>query len=143
MSLLSHFIRIYMHPHCCKLTLDSFPVSCSIIPGTTIQTCPDLNQKSVPTVKGTTCSPWSQSCCVVQLYPSGCVPSSGVYVYQGCFRIRPWFKARSEAHPFRPTSQRCGVHTVGHRRQVTAVTRLPRWRRRKTRLHVRPLLTML
>ena len=34
-------------------------------------------------------------------------------------------------------------HTVGHRRQVTAVTRLLRWRRRKTRLQVRPLLTML
>ena len=35
------------------------------------------------------------------------------------------------------------IYTVGHRRQVTAVTRLPRWRRRKTRLQVRPLLTML
>ena len=33
--------------------------------------------------------------------------------------------------------------TVGHRRQVTAVTRLPRWRRRKTRLLGRALLTML
>ena len=33
--------------------------------------------------------------------------------------------------------------TVGHRRRVTAVTRLPRWRRRKTRLQVRPHLTML
>ena len=32
---------------------------------------------------------------------------------------------------------------MGHRRQVTAVTRLPRWRRRKTRLQVKPLLTML
>ena len=30
--------------------------------------------------------------------------------------------------------------TVGHRRRVTAVTCLPRWRRRKTRLQVRPLL---
>ena len=36
-----------------------------------------------------------------------------------------------------------GSHTVGHRRQVTAVTRLPRWRRRKTRFQGRPLLTML
>ena len=36
-----------------------------------------------------------------------------------------------------------GVLTVGHRRRVTAVTRLPRWRRRKTRLHVMPLFTML
>ena len=35
------------------------------------------------------------------------------------------------------------IFTVGHRRQVTAVTRLPRWRRQKTRLQVRPLLTML
>ena len=35
------------------------------------------------------------------------------------------------------------VVTVGHRRRVTAVTRLPRWRRRKTRLQVRPHLTML
>ena len=35
------------------------------------------------------------------------------------------------------------VFTVGHRRQVTAVTRLPRWRRRKTRFQGRPLLTML
>ena len=35
------------------------------------------------------------------------------------------------------------ITTVGHRRQVTAVTRLPRWRRRKTRLQVRPLFTML
>ena len=34
-------------------------------------------------------------------------------------------------------------YTVGHRRQVTAVTRLPRWRRRKTRLRGRPLLIML
>ena len=33
--------------------------------------------------------------------------------------------------------------TVGHRRQVTAVTRLPRWRRGKTRLQGRALLTML
>ena len=33
--------------------------------------------------------------------------------------------------------------TVGHGRQVTAVTRLPRWRRRKTRLQARTLLTML
>ena len=33
--------------------------------------------------------------------------------------------------------------TLGHRRRVTAVTRLPRWRRWKTRLQVRPLLTML
>ena len=33
--------------------------------------------------------------------------------------------------------------TVGHRRRVTAVTRLPRWRRRKTWLQVRLLLTIL
>ena len=33
--------------------------------------------------------------------------------------------------------------TVGHRRRVTAVTRLPRWRRRKTPLQVRPFSTML
>ena len=33
--------------------------------------------------------------------------------------------------------------TVGHRRQVTAVARLPRWRRWKTRLQARALLTML
>ena len=32
---------------------------------------------------------------------------------------------------------------MGHRRQVTAVTRLPRWRRQKTRLLGRTLLTML
>ena len=35
------------------------------------------------------------------------------------------------------------VVTVGYSRRVTAVTRLPRWRRRKTRLQVRPHLTML
>ena len=35
------------------------------------------------------------------------------------------------------------IVTVGHRRQVTAVTRLPRWRRRKPRLEVRPPLIML
>ena len=35
------------------------------------------------------------------------------------------------------------LNTVGHRRQVTAVTRLPRWQRRKTWLQVRPLLTTL
>ena len=34
------------------------------------------------------------------------------------------------------------LDTVGHRRQVT-VNRLPRWRRVKIRLHVRPLLTLL
>ena len=33
--------------------------------------------------------------------------------------------------------------TVCHRRRVTAFTRLPRWRRRKTRLQVGQLLTML
>ena len=37
----------------------------------------------------------------------------------------------------------CILFTVSHRRRVTAVTRLPRWRRRKTRLQARPLLTML
>ena len=40
-----------------------------------------------------------------------------------------------------PFEQR--ITTVGHRRQVTAVTRLPRWRQRKTRLEARPLLIML
>ena len=35
------------------------------------------------------------------------------------------------------------IITVGHRRQVTAVTRLPRWQRHKTWLQVRLLLTML
>ena len=33
--------------------------------------------------------------------------------------------------------------TVGDWRQVTADTRLPRWRQRKTRIQARPLLTML
>ena len=47
-------------------------------------------------------------------------------------------KAKGKRHPFSHSP-----YTVGHRRGVTAFTRLPRWRRRKTRLQVRPHFTML
>ena len=54
-----------------------------------------------------------------------------------------WFETQSCSYGVIVVAKGNDYVTVGHRRRVTAVTRLPRWRRRKTRLQARPLLTML
>ena len=70
----------------------------------------------------------------------------------GIWPLNYWLKSWDTCCPMQTMSD-CSANayiwstlyhiTVGHRRRVTAVTRLPRWRRRKTRLQTRPLLTML